>query len=76
MRLLAVLLCVVLVVCLAFCSAYPGGAPLDVCSNGLEPGGPHGDTETGNGGFVLATDLLRDDTNSSFIYQANQTYRS
>lgn len=54
--------------------AYSTGPPLEVCSNGLRPGSPHGDLEqTGNGGFLIATDLPLH-SSGSFHYQAGQTY--
>ena len=54
--------------------AYPTRLPLEVCSNGLRPGPPHGDlVQMGNGGFTIATDLPLH-SNGSFQYEAGKTY--
>jgi len=55
-------------------SGYPNGAPLDVC-NDLRPGFPHGvSTQSGNGGYRIATDLELDASNGGFRYQPGRNY--
>lgn len=68
----AVLLSVLLATPLS--SGYPTGPPSQVCTNGLRPESPHQNNQSGNGGYVIATDLQQD-ANSNFIYTANNTYR-
>ena len=65
---------------LSLSAAYPTGPPLAVCSNGLQPQAPHqndesNDTTAENGGYMISTDVPRDEINGTFKYTANHTYK-
>ena len=59
--------------------AYPGGAPTSICNTSpgvfLRPGASHGDPQSGNGGFLISTDLPVSTSNGGgYDYAAGKLY--
>ena len=61
-----------LVVSLQGCLAFSGGPPISVCST-LRPMHP-GDPSSGNGGYVITTDIPMSIAESGYAYVPNTTY--
>ena len=59
--------------------AYPGGPPTSICNTSpgvfLRPGASHGNPQSGNGGFLISTDLpVSTDNDGGYNYTAGELY--